>query len=500
MGKGHIAKVSSGLPRSVEWKQLGPQVQQDRLEMVELLLRKSNRGFLVRDLHRAESGIMALGDIACTLGLNFIFYEKSGPFTEHMREWADSNYVRRDRLIGKFMKELRSTPQISGPTPMSIVANMSNEKDDFCRGFLAVMGEIECASNLLNELPLDQIPYLLRHPEGDVPSLAGVLMNFGAELEAKWNWVGAQYVYEHVNDTRGLIGDELPDIAVERVLRMAGAPEKRSPFAEALFPPMPWNYDKLSAAEQYNYEKDIIGFGLALFGGAKVAKAAMGAVVWSWNAATLAALRKFPKIGLLFGLGAAGVGAEAASENAAPQLGRTGQVVARCAGGIGSFLHASYYYTFGAIGRGVTSAAPYVVAFVRPTMDAVVMYSRSPFPWESIPAKLIADPVRLVGALLVVLGRMGQANFKPALVSWWSLNYYGDPFVSGIMNSVDDIGLTYLVDDMCEYELDWYLQVTGYEERAQYPYMSGALDWKNARTTWELSRRDPKRETIDCRK
>jgi len=115
------------------------------------------------------------------------------------------------------------------------------------------------------------------------------------------------------------------------------------------------------------------------------------------------------------------------------------------------------------------------------------------------PAWLVTKGFQGTGWLLVNATQGIGLNWKPAVITWWGFMAYGDPFISGVPQAEDDLGLPVLKGGLCEYELDWAIQEVHDEIREKGISLEEQVIIKKLdREIWLRGRRANKRSNLNC--
>ena len=522
--KGLVAKEaaladSSAVTRAITWE-VGTdpvRLETSRVDVFEELAYVAAFGYFVRDYEMAQGGVTTLWDIM-SFPRKLAFWQDSNSMRDLFDEWGESRLSDRMRAIGKFVELLRDC--ISQNVGKDFVFNAvsalgdyhyKNNDAEMCNGWFGGLF-FDCGDKIINEdFPVHLVDELLADKKGDAVQMAKTLYKMGVWFEENNNWLAAQYIFEQLADNGHRAGfEKIAHDSKERIHSIVGGASD-SPFMDALLPPMPWNYDELSARDKFNFERDWAAFGLSWWGaslavsGARSALGAASAIVVSkskWLQKVIAANAKYASGASVDG--AAGAAAKssaegvvgAAAEASVPKLGKFGQKVAQVLDATGKSLYAP----FGGIKRGMGYVAAGAAITGKAVGEGMAELAASPKNYISIPAKIINGASKgafelgkfamVQGAKTIKLIGKGSNAFGGYL----AVRAYGNPFLPYPHEGERDIGTPALRQTLGDYEMDWAIQMTLNEaERKQMPRAEMIFVVQMERAKWEGTRRAQKR-------
>lgn len=456
-----------------------------RIDMLDGILRIMSKGFWVRDMVRAGGGLKTLIDVVSypVRKPSELGWDATGIQTLY-KEIADVAQVNRDKAITRFIGILKKKKKINPhvlknalwvlPMKMPVGEACTEHGSTIGSGFFPTSDAFKCIDEIIREtFTVELIKKILLTPENKPQELGETLMEIAAWLEENDNWVAAQVIYEQLADNKEVLSKKLAETAKYKVMAIAGNPEERSPFTEKILPPMPWNYEHLSAAEKYAYPEQISSFGLSMWGGIRVFKGIFPVLGATGNllARNLPLLKKFTKVlkAAFKRAGPKAAIAETAAAGTANTIAKPGVIgafIARPLGWVGGKSYVLWDKTFAALGRFIKNRlAPVSVALGRPFIEAVKGAAANPKSLWFPPAWIVTKTFEGTGWVIKTLFRPVKLGWKPVVFSWWTIAAVGDPFIKGIQQAENDPGPPILKEELCKQEIDWTIDYINDEDK-----------------------------------
>ncbi len=510
---------SSALNRAIVWeaKQDVVRIETSRIDVLEELTYVAAFGYYARDHEMAQGGVTTLWDIM-SFPRKLAFWQDSNSMRDLFEEWGESRLSDRTRAFGKFIELLRDcvAQNVGAESVNNAVSALGSyhyqdNGNEMCNGWFGSLF-FDCGDKIINDdLPVHLVEELIAVKKSDALQMAKTLYKMGVWFEEKNNWIAAQYIFEQLVDNGHRAGfEKIAQDSKSHIHQIVGKIED-SPFLSALLPPMPWEYNELSARDRYNFGRDWASFGLSWYGaslavsGARNALGAASAVIVSkskWLQKLIAANAKY-------GHGAAanraagstleGTGmavAAAGAEAAVPTLGKFGQTVAQVLDKTGRSLYAP----FGAIKKMSSYAAAGAAVAGKAVSEGMTELAASSKLYVSLPAKIInltAKESFEFGRFVLVNGAktiktLGKgAN---AFGGYLAVRAYGNPLLPYPYEFERDVATEPFRKYLGDYEMDWAIEMALNEAKHQkMPSANMVFVIKMERAEWEMTRRAQKR-------